>query len=119
MENLSINKFSDALDSFGQSLAGFAGGIWRGNPDGFTLTDGLRWGIGAGFPTRSQLRFTADGKSLVFVVRADRVEQRAITVGVADGDAVEVASGLSGGEQVVMDPPATLADGAKVAVKER
>ena len=27
--------------------------------------------------------------------------------------------GCSGGEQVVIDPPATLVDGAKVAIKER
>lgn len=41
-------------------LSGFGGGIWRGNPDGFTLTDGLRWGVGMGFPTSSKLRFTAE-----------------------------------------------------------
>ena len=41
-------------------LSAFAGGIWRGNPEGFTLTDGLRWGVGAGFPAASTLRFTAE-----------------------------------------------------------
>src|SRR5688500_3122018 len=41
-------------------LSAFAGGIWRGNPQGFTLTDGIRWGVGAGFPATSKLRFTAE-----------------------------------------------------------
>jgi RND family efflux transporter MFP subunit len=61
---------------------------------------------------------TEEGKSIVFVVRDGRVERRAITAGVADGDQVEVLSGLTGGEQVVVDGP-PLADGARVAVKER
>lgn len=41
-------------------LSVFAGGIWRGNPEGFTLTDGIRWGVGAGFPATSKVRFTAE-----------------------------------------------------------
>ena len=31
-------------------LSGFAGFIVRGDPDGVDLTNGIRWGIGAGFP---------------------------------------------------------------------
>jgi hypothetical protein len=62
---------------------------------------------------------TADGQSVVFIVREERVERRAVTVGAAEGDLVEIVSGLSGGEQVVVEGPATLADGAKVAIKER
>ncbi len=41
-------------------LSGFAGFISRGNPDDWDLTNGLRWGFGAGFPTRKNLRFTAE-----------------------------------------------------------
>jgi len=41
-------------------LSAFGGGIFRGNPDGFTLTDGIRWGVGAGFPATAPLRFTAE-----------------------------------------------------------
>ena len=62
---------------------------------------------------------TDAGKSVVFVVHDDRVERRAITAGVADGDQVEVLSGLAGGERVVVDGPQALADGARVTVKER
>jgi len=41
-------------------LSVFGGGIFRGDPKGFTLSDGIRWGIGAGFPASSRLRFTAE-----------------------------------------------------------
>ncbi len=41
-------------------LSVFGGGIFRGDPAGFTLTDGIRWGLGAGFPANSRLRFTAE-----------------------------------------------------------
>lgn len=41
-------------------LSAFGGGIFRGSPEGFALTNGIRWGLGAGFPTTSQLRVTAE-----------------------------------------------------------
>jgi HlyD family secretion protein len=60
---------------------------------------------------------TAEGKSIVFVVKQDRVERRAISVGLENGDQVEVISGVSAGERVVLDAPATLKDGDKVKVQ--
>ena len=60
---------------------------------------------------------TADGKSIVFVVKEDRVERRAISVGLENGDQVEVLSGVTAGERVVVDAPATLKDGDKVKVQ--
>jgi RND family efflux transporter MFP subunit len=60
---------------------------------------------------------TADGRSIVFVVRDDRVERRAISVGPAVGDQVEVLSGVSAGERVVVEAPQTLKDGDKVKVQ--
>jgi HlyD family secretion protein len=60
---------------------------------------------------------TADGKKIVFVLKADRVERRAVTVGLEQGDQVEVVSGVSAGERVVVDGPATLKDGDKVKVQ--
>ena len=35
-------------------VSGYAGFIMRGNPDGYALTNGIRWGFGAGFPTQRQ-----------------------------------------------------------------
>jgi RND family efflux transporter MFP subunit len=60
---------------------------------------------------------TDGGQTIVFLVREERVERRAVKVGAADGDEVEVLSGLSAGERVVVEGPDTLADGARV--KER
>ena len=41
-------------------LSAFGGYIKRGDPDGFDLTDGIRWGLGAGFPSRAGLRVTTE-----------------------------------------------------------
>jgi RND family efflux transporter MFP subunit len=60
---------------------------------------------------------TSDGASVVFVVRDDRVERRAVKVGFDSGGQVEIASGLSPGDRIVVEGPPTLADGARV--KER
>jgi len=60
---------------------------------------------------------TADGRSIVFVVKEDRVERRAISVGLENGDQVEVLSGVTAGERVVVDAPAALKDGDKVKVQ--
>jgi RND family efflux transporter MFP subunit len=60
---------------------------------------------------------TADGRSIVFVVRDNRVERRAISVGPPVGDQVEVLSGVNAGERVVVEGPQTLKDGDKVKVQ--
>lgn len=60
----------------------------------------------------------AGGQAIVFVVRNDRVERMAITVGGNDGDRLEVLSGLSGGDRVVVTPPPTMASGALVIIKK-
>jgi RND family efflux transporter MFP subunit len=60
---------------------------------------------------------TADGRSIVYVLREDRVERRAIGIGAAMGDQVEVLSGVSAGERVVVSGPQTLKDGDKVKVQ--
>lgn len=60
---------------------------------------------------------TANGRSIVFVLKDDRVERRAISVGLESGDQMEVLSGLTAGERVVIDGPVTLKDGDKVKVQ--
>ena len=60
---------------------------------------------------------TSGSDTVVFVVRGAVVEQRAVKTGGADGDRVEVMSGLQAGERVVAPVPETLADGAAVSVK--
>ena len=56
------------------------------------------------------------GGDVAFVLDGERVKQHALQLGRTLGDDREVLSGLSAGDQVVLDPPEKLADGAKVKV---
>jgi len=54
-------------------------------------------------------------QSYAFVVSGEGlVDRRAVSVGGADGDRVEVIAGLTAGERVVISPPPELVSGAKV-----
>jgi len=55
--------------------------------------------------------------SFVYVVTGDAVERRAVKVGGADGDRVEVLADLRAGDRVVVSPVQTMTDRAKVVVK--
>ncbi|MCC6991316.1 MAG: efflux RND transporter periplasmic adaptor subunit [Acidobacteria bacterium] len=55
--------------------------------------------------------------SIVFVVKQDTVERRAVQVAGTDGDRLEVTAGLTAGERVVVSPPPALAAGLLVVVK--
>ena len=57
---------------------------------------------------------TEGGQSVVFVVRENRAERRAVTTGPADGEQIEIVSGLNSGERIVVEGVSTLADGARV-----
>ena len=61
---------------------------------------------------------TEGATSYVFVVAQNTVERRAIQTGGTDGDRLEVTAGLSSGERVVVSPPATLAPGTPVVIKQ-
>ena len=65
---------------------------------------------------RAALRREA-GRTVVYVLNQDRVERRAVSVGAVQGEEVEVLSGLSAGEQVVVEGPEDLADGGKVIAR--
>jgi RND family efflux transporter MFP subunit len=66
---------------------------------------------------KSALR-DAGGQPVVFVVGGDGlVARRAVRVGGPDGDRLEILAGLAGGDRVVLSPPATLVDAARVIVK--
>ena len=66
---------------------------------------------------KAALRKDGD-RDVVLVVRDGKVERRAVGLGSTVGDDVTVLSGLSGGEQVVIEGPADLKDGAAVSVKQ-
>ena len=56
------------------------------------------------------------GRDIVFVVRGDAVERRAVTLGDPVDRDVVILSGLAAGEMVVVEGPADLADGDLVRV---
>jgi len=59
-----------------------------------------------------------DGEQdVVLVVAGGRVERRAVTVSPSPGDEALVLAGLAAGEQVVVEGPPELADGARVSVR--
>jgi len=57
------------------------------------------------------------GKKVVFLVKDDHLERRAITLGGTRGSDTEVVAGLAVGDTVVVNGPAELHDGQTVAVK--
>jgi RND family efflux transporter MFP subunit len=65
----------------------------------------------------SAARGTGDTRD-VFVIRNGRAERRAVRVGVLEGAQIVVLSGLTAGEQVIVDPPAGLVEGREVVISE-
>jgi HlyD family secretion protein len=57
------------------------------------------------------------GKKVVFLVKDNRLERRAVTVGAVRGSDTEVIAGLAVGDTVVVNGPTDLHDGQVVAIK--
>jgi HlyD family secretion protein len=58
------------------------------------------------------------GKDIAWVIQNGKVERRAVTVEAIAGNEISLAAGLSQGESVVLNPPATLAEGANVTAEK-
>src|ERR1700734_3553754 len=58
------------------------------------------------------------GKKIVFLVKDDRLERRAVTLGGTRGSDAEVLAGINAGDTVVVKGPATLRDGQAVEIKK-
>jgi membrane fusion protein, multidrug efflux system len=56
----------------------------------------------------------SSGKRWAFVLKGDKVERREVTVGVDEGDWLEITKGLAAGEEVVTTGIDTVSDGATV-----
>jgi len=66
-------------------------------------------------PPSALVRDGADpGRAHIFLVREGRAERHEVELGAEAADAVEARNGLTRGDTVVLDPPATLASGALV-----
>ena len=57
------------------------------------------------------------GKPVVYVLNAGRLQRRAVTVGAARGEDVDVVAGVSEGEQVVIKAKEGLKDGQSAGIK--
>ena len=62
--------------------------------------------------------FEMNGKDSVFVVRNNRLEPRVIVSGIENDDFIEVVSGVSEGETVVIDPDSELKPGKRIKFKK-
>jgi HlyD family secretion protein len=58
------------------------------------------------------------GKKVVFLVKDDKLERRAVTLGENRGSDTEITAGLAIGDTVVVSGPADLRDGQSVAIKK-
>jgi RND family efflux transporter MFP subunit len=66
---------------------------------------------------RAALRRDGD-QDIVFVVKDGKLERRAVKVATSTGDNARLLSGITDGEQVVVEGPAELAEGDKVKLKK-
>lgn len=59
-----------------------------------------------------------NGKKVIYLVKGDHVERRAVSLGGTRGSDAEVLAGLVAGDTVVVRAPATLHDGQAVEIKK-
>ena len=57
------------------------------------------------------------GTDVVYVVKDEKAQRRAVTLGGTVGDSRQVRGGVSAGERVIVEAPAELKDGAAVALQ--
>jgi RND family efflux transporter MFP subunit len=69
-------------------------------------------------PPAALVRDGADPlRAEVFVIEGTQARRRTVSLGVEGADAVQVTSGLTAGQRVVVDPPVGLGDGAAVEIQ--
>jgi RND family efflux transporter MFP subunit len=59
-----------------------------------------------------------NGKKIVFLVKNDKLERRAVAVGSTQGTQTEILSGIVAGDAVVVKGPANMQDGLAVQIKK-
>jgi RND family efflux transporter MFP subunit len=59
-----------------------------------------------------------NGKTIVFLLKGDHVERRAVTVGATRGNDAEILAGIVAGDTIVAKGPGNLQDGQAVEIKK-
>ena len=59
-----------------------------------------------------------NGKQIVFLVKNDKAERRAVTIGSKRGSDAEIVAGVTVGDTLITKPPANLHDGQAVEIKK-
>ena len=72
---------------------------------------------GSAFPSTASLRVGAAG--MLFVVENNGAAARTVWIQAAEGEQVEIGSGLSINDRIILMPPAELKAGDAVEVKKR
>jgi HlyD family secretion protein len=57
---------------------------------------------------------TVGNQSIVYVVRGDRADRRAVAIARAEGDTIELSAGVATGERVIVSPPPGLSDATRI-----
>jgi HlyD family secretion protein len=103
---------------------------WRSLGDGFrvgvrivtlAVGDAVKVPVSAVFPRATaaqQGNGGADGAMAVFAVEAGRARLRAVQVGARNGNEAWLQGGLAPGAVVIVYPPATVRDGARVKLRQ-
>jgi multidrug efflux pump subunit AcrA (membrane-fusion protein) len=61
---------------------------------------------------------TIAGTSRVYIVENGKAEERIVTVGERVGDRIEIATGVTAGETVAVNPRGKLSDGAPIQIEQ-
>jgi Fe2+ transport system protein FeoA len=61
---------------------------------------------------------TESGKPVVWLVRDNKLERRALSLGAEHGSDVEVLAGVSAGDKLVVRGPESLREGQAVEIKQ-
>jgi len=65
------------------------------------------------------IRTRGEKKTVLVVDGSSRVKERAVTFGPPMGDLIEVKDGVKAGEKIVLNPPDTLKNGARIRILEQ
>lgn len=72
----------------------------------------------AGVRIASSALYQDGEKSVVYLIKSDRLQRRAVKVGQRNGTRVDILAGLRGGEWLAIAAPESLADGIEVQVAD-